>query len=417
MDNNYIVTLLFLLVTSRANFLSYNDAVWLAILVYMFWVGIVKNRFLKRDIKLFFWFSIFYIVFVFLRNVFFNQLPSEYLISDIIFLFKYIFFAFLFCAILQEKAMEYIVKVIAHLTIISFFFFFLQVIGKGDWVYNFSESLDIPPRPGIPGYTNDIVFTYTKGRHDFRNSGFVWEPGAFGCFLTIALLFQFFINKFTFDKKAYIFIIGIITTLSTTNYLALLILLFLAYRYRVPKLNPGVILLLPVCIVLFATIPILGEKIMGTFNDDMANLDDMKNLSSYYLHHDEQIPLNRFASMTFLYDNLGPKLILGLSNKYDVIINQKYNVNISNGLIEFLAKFGVVGLIYLLYTYAKFCVAYVLKTEHVVYCILILLVLSFGEPILYIPYILVFLFFPYCNIDYQQIWEDRNSTYLIPEFQ
>jgi hypothetical protein len=377
----------------------------------MFWVGIEKKIFLTRDLRIFFIFSCIYLVFVFLRNIFFNHLPSEYLTSDILFLFKYFFLSFLFCAILKEKAVEYLVKVIVHGTIISFFFFFFQAIGKGDWVYKFSMALHLPARPGsAEGYTNDLIFTYTKGRHDYRNSGFMWEPGAFGCFLVITLMLQFFVNGFTFDKKVKILIVGIITTFSTTNYIALLILLFLVYRYKVPRLNLGVILLIPAVVILFTSVPILGEKILKTFNEDMAGLDDMQNLSHYYLLHGTQIPLNRFASITFLYDNLGSKLIMGFSNKYDQFINQTYNVNISNGIVDFFAKFGLVGMATLIYQYGKFCFAYLRKAEYVIYCILVLLVLSFGEPILALPFTLIFIFFPFFNVNYEDIW-DRDHEY------
>jgi hypothetical protein len=69
-----------------------------------------------------------------------------------------------------------------------------------------------------------------------------------------------------------------------------------------------------------------------------------------------------------------------------------YPVNISNGIFDFFAKFGIIGFIYLLYHYIRFCQPYVIRPVNVIYCILILLGLSFGEPILFLPFILIFLF-------------------------
>lgn len=333
-----------------------------------------------------------YLVYVVIRNLVITGLAFEFLLSDIIFPFKYIVLSFVYCVILRDKAPENIVNVIVHLTIVSLILYFFQLIGFADTIYNFSESLNLPHANTIPGYTNFIIFTFTKGLHDYRNSGFVWEPGAFGCFLIIALLFHFFRNKFLFDKKANILIIGIITTLSTTNYLALIILLFLAYRYRVPKLNVWVLLLIPVFIVLVITIPFLGDKIAHIYIDDMKGLENLNKIAKY--HRDEQIPLNRFASMVYLYDALGPNLILGLSNKYDEYINKTYNLNISNGIFDFFAKFGIFGFVFLVYKYVKYCALYLAKNEYLVYCVLILLVISFGEPILFLPLILLFLFLP-----------------------
>src|SRR6201999_2065969 len=124
-----------------------------------------------------------------------------------------------------------------HLTIIDLVIYFFQVAGFADAIYGFSESLNLPKANTIPGFTNFIIFSFTKGLHEYRNSGFVWEPGAYGCFLTLTLLLQFFRNKFQFDKVAIIFVVAIIPTFSTTNYLALFIVFFLVYRYRVPKVN------------------------------------------------------------------------------------------------------------------------------------------------------------------------------------
>lgn len=389
---NYFITLIFLLLSSSANAISHSDIIWFGILLFMCIYALVKKRIHAIDLKLLGVLLLVYLVYVVLRNLLVTGLSFEYLQSDLIFPFKYIVLSFIYCVILRDKAPKYIVNVIVHLTIISFFFYFFQLVGFADVIYNFSESLGLPHANTIPGYTNFIIFTFTKDLHDFRNSGFVWEPGAFGCFLIIALLLHFFRNKFVFDKKAIILIIGVVTTLSTTNYLALIILLFLAYRYRVPKLNMYVLLMIPVFIILVITIPFLGDKIAHIYIDDMKGLENLKKISKY--HRDEQIPLNRFASMVYLYDALGPNLILGLSNKYDDYINKVYNLNISNGIFDFFAKFGIFGFIFLVWDYVKFCAIYLAKNEYLIYCVLILLVISFGEPILFLPIILLFLFLP-----------------------
>ena len=137
-----------------------------------------------------------------------------------------------------------------------------------------------------------------------------------------------------------------------------------------------------------------GDKVAGIYTDDMDGLKHLKEISQYHLKHNEQIPLNRFASMSYIYDNMGSGLILGVSNKYDELLNTVYNVNISNGIFDFLAKFGVLGLFFLVYSYIKFCTAFLKKNEYIIYCVLILLVMSFGEPIMFLPVTLLFLFLP-----------------------
>jgi hypothetical protein len=293
---------------------------------------------------------------------------------------------------LRERAVSSLVTVITHLTVLSFFLYALQLL-FGETMYNLSSALNLPTNNFIPGYTNFIIFSFTKGYHDYSNSGFVWEPGSFGCFLVIALMLNFFLNKFRFDKTAVILSIGIITTFSTTVYLGFILLLFLLYRYKVPKLNARVVLVIAAFILLFIFVPFLGNKIFDSYYEDMADVTRLKSLAPFYKSINMTfVPLNRFASMAYIYNTFGPQLLLGVGNKYDVILNRKLEVNISNGVFEMFAKLGLVGFIYLMYKYARFCVSFVRKTEYLVYCLLILIALSFGEPILTLPIVLIFIF-------------------------
>jgi len=77
-----------------------------------------------------------------------------------------------------------------------------------------------------------------------------------------------------------------------------------------------------------------------------------------------------------------------------------HNVNISNGDVDFFAKFGVVGFGYLMYKYALFFKNFIHKFEYLFYCILIAVVLAFGEPMLIFNFTLAFLFLhKYSNPD------------------
>ena len=406
-DIYYIVTLLFLLLAANSSILSANDICWFSIMAFMFIVAIGKRLLHIKDLKIIGVFTLVYVAFVVIRDLAINNLEAQFLLSDGFFLVKYIFLSFIFCTILKEKAAAYLVRVIVHLTIISFFFFSLQLIGLDEYIYKYSMALGLTSDNMIPGYTNFIFFTFTKGFHDYSNSGFVWEPGSFGCFLIIGLILNLFLNKFVFEKKSYIMIIGIITTFSTTDYLALLIVLFLAYRFKVPKINWWTVLLLLVSAAVIIIVPILGEKISDTYYEDMDDLHRLKYLEIFYQHKHMQIPLNRFSSMVYVYDTFKTYLILGMSNKYNVILNRAYNINISNGIFDFLAKFGLVGMVFLLYKYSKFCIENVLKSEYVLYCIIALLIIGFGEPVLILPIVLIFIFLPVNQLNFGRFKNTR----------
>ena len=61
-------------------------------------------------------------------------------------------------------------------------------------------------------YSNSILFTFQKNNHINRNSGFAWEPGAFGGFLIISLFIYLIKNSFKIRKKFWVLLIAAITT-------------------------------------------------------------------------------------------------------------------------------------------------------------------------------------------------------------
>jgi hypothetical protein len=395
-DILYIVTLLFLLLASNANFLDAN-IYWIPIEVFMFVVAIARRSLGFKDVKVIGVFAICYLLFVGVRDIFINNLEVDYLLSDVFFLLKYVFLSFIFCVILKEKVATYLVKVAIPLIIISLIFFVFQLLGFGHNIYLLSEALHLPSQ-GVASdeYANFLFYTYV-GIHEFRNSGFFWEPGVFACFLIIVLLLNLFLNKFKFDTNSKIIIIGLISTVSTTGYLALLLVFFLWYRYKVPQIKMGVLVVIGLSIVLIFTIPFLGDKITGVFKEDMEQLQPKKLTDAQrYLSHaqDKQIHVNRFASMILIYNTFGEDLILGVSNDYDVILNKTYSVNTSNGIFDFMAKFGLVGYLFVLYRYSRFCMAYLGRAELLIYSIIAFLIICTGEPIVHLGFVLMFLFIP-----------------------
>ena len=414
-DILYIVTLLFLFLSSSANFLTASDLGWFLVMFFMLIVAIRRKSLKVRDYKIIGYFSVIYLFFVAIRFVAINNLEPEYdfgpeyLVSDVLFLFKYIFLTFLFCTILKEKALFYLVKVTVPLTVLSIFLYCFQLLGLGDLILKFSTALNLPNNINTEGYTNFLVFSYSSF-HEFRNSGFFWEPGSFACFLIVILLFHLFLNKFTYDRTAIILIIGLVTTVSTTGYLALLIIFFLSYRYKVPKINIWILVLIPVSIIIIINTPNLGDKIMNTFEEDMKSSrpHQLRILERYNRKQKSQTPLNRFSSMVVIYKTFGNNLIFGVSNKYNVILNKTDDVNISNGVFDFMAKFGLVGFIYLMYRYSRFCRVYLVRVELLIYGIFAFLIICIGEPVVFLPCMLSFLFlYP------EQVSTNRPQTALV----
>ncbi|WP_286813149.1 MULTISPECIES: hypothetical protein [unclassified Maribacter] len=299
------------------------------------------------------------------------------------------------------------------MALISIVFYVLQFYQDGAIVKAIGKAFEsITVETFSLRYTNFLIFTYDT-IHYYRNSGFCWEPGAFGSFLTLALMFNFLINDFKLNKEALIITLAILTTVSTTAYLGAFILYFLRYRVLSRGSKITIIIFAVIFALAIPNVPFLGEKVVEIYEQDIRDLKELEQLSVYYEDVERQIPLNRFASVIFLYEQFNWKLFLGVSNQYDEYYINEFNVNISNGIMDFITKFGLLGLMVLLYRYGKLCRAYLRKTEYVCYSILILLILSFGEPILMLPICVIFIFLPtFKKQDFTALSFDYRSKYL-----
>ena len=81
-----------------------------------------------------------------------------------------------------------------------------------------------------------------------RNCGFMWEPGAFGCVLTFMIVYHLFDKNFKFDKKLIFLIVCLLSTFSTSGYLALFSIIVL-YLYKNPVTYHRYNAILPIIIL------------------------------------------------------------------------------------------------------------------------------------------------------------------------
>ncbi|PWG78808.1 hypothetical protein [Pararcticibacter amylolyticus] len=103
-----------------------------------------------------------------------------------------------------------------------------------------------------------------------RNSGPFWEPGAFGGYLLIALIFDMLTTKTWLKKDNIILVVAIITTFSTTTYLAFAVFLcgYAFFKIKSPGVKWGLmIILLAVSAISFFKIEFLGKKIQEEIDD------------------------------------------------------------------------------------------------------------------------------------------------------
>ncbi len=381
MSISYIFAFLFLMISSKGNFTAYFDICLYIVDLFMLYYGFSRRIFKASDLRMFSKFAVVFLIFITLRFFILNSLPYHFFFSDIFFLVRWAFFSFVFCAIMRENTLYYLAKVTLDLAYLSIFFFFLQLINPAT-VKFVGQLISLPPRTSNPGYTNFLLFTFDTVNHPLRNSGFSWEPGAYGCFLDIGLLYYLLVTGFKFNRDVLIYVIAIATTQSTTTYIGLLIIVILYARVNGLKTSTMLLVLIPSLAVCAVALPFMFAKIGRVWDEDQAIIYKIEELGDWYLRNGGEVPLNRFGSIIYLWREFHWSLLWGISNGYQDATKLANMVNLSNGDFDFMAKYGFVGLVFFMYRYLQLIKKLLFKNEYLFYCGLLMLTLGFGEPIL-----------------------------------
>ena len=175
------------------------------------------------------------------------------------------------------------IKILYYFSLISFIFFTLYYTANG-FVAGFARSI-----PGIfvkssmvygveVKQPNPIFYNFDTNFMELgRNNGPFWEPTVFATMLIIAQIFNLLLNKTLFNKKGIIFTIAILTTFSTTGFLAyFLLLLFYFILSAKIKLFTKIALLTGALVIgfnLYTNLPFLSEKINNEIENTDAEID------------------------------------------------------------------------------------------------------------------------------------------------
>lgn len=214
------------------------------------------------------------------------------------------------------------IKIVYWISIISLACFILLMTGAVD-------SLPFQQVFHRTGNTDVIcTFYYTIGWNGFfgRNAGLFWEPGMFQIILNIAVFFLLTTDELKVDKYIIIFVITILTTMSTTGYICLLLnLVYFLYRSnRIKhKLRYYVIIVLCIIVILIldANTNLITDKLINKGGSFTTRFTD--TLVGYALSLD--YPVTGYGPFNTAITN---------------ILRTNGVSNISNGLAGFLLYNG-----------------------------------------------------------------------------
>jgi hypothetical protein len=250
--------------------------------------------------------------------------------------------------LLNKSFFIYLEKIIVVLALISLPFYTIQLIN-----YEFLKSFVGLVENNLSfldyrsdWYVNNLFFTLNDNAL-FRNSGFTWEPKGFANLLAIAALLNLIIHKFKFNKSLFIIFIALLTTLSTAGFVIFFIFIPLFIYQQRNRLN-----ILKLFFIVIVALPIFSLEFMSDkiINEAYSRDNNLKYIVAKT--DQETVSLGRFGSMALAFLDFPANPITGIGMQ-DIERTQGLHTRLVwvNGLADFLSRFGLLGITFLLYTY------------------------------------------------------------------
>jgi hypothetical protein len=316
----------------------------LALIVYY-----LKNKHLYRTIKS----SRTFLVFTFLMIAYIIKFRSV----DPMFILYHFGLLFIAYLIISSNGRNFIIhyeNIVYKLAVISLVFFPFQLLFP-QAIFNLLNLIQsvLGFHVTSESYSSILIYTFNQDFNETaRNCGFSWEPGPYAIFLLLAILFRLMSNQLKIDKHIVIFITAMITTFSTTGILGLLVIIGW-YFYN--KRKQIFIVILPVIIgisiFLFTNVDFLGAKITSQYSSAQAEVDAQFNNKQ-----EKNISIGRFSGFLLNWGDFKRNPILGygghIKEETEAAKMGKL-ISSTSGLGNWMAQFGVIGLIILLITHIR----------------------------------------------------------------
>ncbi|MES2388313.1 MAG: hypothetical protein V4543_09950 [Bacteroidota bacterium] len=304
-------------------------------------------------------------------------------------------FAYAVIRIAAERFYEHVETWVYKLALISLPLYLVQVVApKFMLTLNGSLAVLLPFMKNystdLVEYTSSVIFSFNYHNHMYRNSGFMWEPGAFGAVLGMVILINLIRSRFTFNRKLAVLLVTVITTFSTTAFILLgfLLLFYMLNKGRFARIMAPV-MLIPIGFLIWQ-FEFVGEKIEHQFN---TRDDIMVNEKKYFSLGYKSRSLGRFGSLVIDLKDLSDDPVFGTGFQYEERTQGKLlTYEKTNGLSDYLVKFGILGMVLFIFNISRSFNRYgsVYNTYGVWLIPVIVVVIGFSNPVLFTPLFLSF---------------------------
>jgi hypothetical protein len=278
--------------------------------------------------------------------------------------------------IIKKEYLKYYVNVIFTLTIISLIFYIPSLLFPDFY----RVLLNLASTSGLRGLQeeqNFIIYTVeTDVRLGFlRNAGMFWEPGAYAGFLIIALICNIVLNRKLWVAKNIILIFTILTTFSTSGYIALFMVLLLYYMLNLRTKVSFFLIPLMIFVAWYSyfNLDFLGERIEREIQTTEigkvpytgrigSGIKDFQDIIKYPL-------FGRGRNVATRFEGYREEEILEFHR--------------TNGLTDFLVKYGLLFSLFYFYNLYKslryFCINHTFNTKFALYMLLTILTIGLSQ--------------------------------------
>jgi len=291
-------------------------------------------------------------------------------------------FPFLVVMIVGKKLPSYYINFIYLFAIISFIFFIPSILFPKFYSFllnNISPIFDQSTPNDFRIYSPNIIFYTVRdyshtGFYMSRNSGPFWEPGAYAGYTIIAIIFNTISNRSFLNKKNIVFLLAVLSTLSTAGYLALSIFIF--FYHLIIKRNIKSWLFLPIIIPLF----IYSFTDLDIINTKLTNsVDQLK-------YKDTNEKRSRVVSALVDLQDIIKDPIFGKGRSNITRFGEKEKSwwsHRNNGDTDFAVKYGLPFWFFYFYfvyfSFKKYSLSYDKKKSFALIAISSILIIGFSE--------------------------------------
>ena len=323
-----------------------------------------------------------------------------------LFIFRHLVFiitSFVTIVLFKETLFRRIENIVYYFALISLLFWFWQLISLNSIVY-FGQTIGFhePDPHSKKEYINFLVYTINYSRYSPpiipRNAGFCWEPGPFSIYLVIAIFFNMSRNNFkiVMNARLLILIAALLTTISTTGYLAFASLM-IYYSFKGIKGRKRYLVLavfISAFIYLYFTLDIMSSKISSLYDSGM----DIENTKlSSAAQNNKFSSAGRFGGLLMAWEDLKRSPLWGTGGASELFygnLGGGAGVFIVNGLARIMATYGLFGMfIYLFFLFKSSKeIGYIYNINARYVFVVIILICSFSNSLhrQIIPFTLIF---------------------------